>query len=48
MIKKVTPQRVVQRYLNVFSNDTENTIPSSRRNIGQVIAIVYYYIMLIV
>lgn len=36
-IKKVTPQRIVQRYLNEYSNGTENKVLLRRRSLGQVI-----------
>ncbi|XP_050419882.1 membrane-bound transcription factor site-1 protease isoform X2 [Adelges cooleyi] len=35
MIKKVSPQRVVQRSLNYYNNDTKNEIPLRRRSLGQ-------------
>jgi len=46
MIKNVTPQRIVQRHLNEYSNGTENNIFLHRRSLGQVINEVY--LMLIV
>lgn len=36
-IKKVTPQRIVQRYLNEYSNGTENKVLLRRRSLDQVI-----------
>jgi hypothetical protein len=38
VIKKVSPQRVVQRNLNEYVNETENNVLLHRRSLGQVIS----------